>query len=138
MFRKYHLFFPKKRFCKLSNDIFPLYEWVSYISNDICSFHWFMCIIQMIYSRYTSATAIYQFIYAHFIGLCVLYKMIYSHYTSAAAIYQFIYAHSIGLCVLYKMIYSRYTSATAIYQFIYTHFIVVAIIYQSTIIRFIC
>jgi len=64
--------------------------------------------------------------------------MIYSRYTNESAIYQFIYAHFIGLCVLYKMIYSRYTSATAIYQFIYTRFIVVAIIYQSTIIHFIC
>ena len=121
-----------------TNDIFSLHECDSNISIYICSFHWFMCIIQMIYSHYTSAAAIYQFIYALSIGLCVLYKMIYSRYTSAAAIYQFIYALSIGLCVLYKMIYSRYTSAAAIYQFIYTRFIVVAIIYQSTIIRFIC
>ena len=56
----------------------------------------------MIYFRYTSESAIYQMIYAHFIGLCVLYKMIYSRYTSAAAIYQMIYAHLTDLCVLYK------------------------------------
>ena len=74
MFRKYHLFFPK--------NVFANY--------------------QMIYFRYTSESAIYQMIYAHFIGLCVLYKMIYSRYTSAATIYQMIYAHLTDLCVLYK------------------------------------
>ena len=36
----------------------------------------------MIYSRSTSESAIYQFIYAHYIGFCVICQVMYSCLTS--------------------------------------------------------
>lgn len=45
----------------------------------------------MIYSRSTSESAIYQFIYAHFVGLCVIYQVIYSCFIGAAGQLLFLF-----------------------------------------------
>ena len=87
------MFFSKKRFCKLSNDIFPLHEWVSYISNDICSFHWFMCIIQNdIFSLHECGSNISIYICSFHWFMCIIQNDIFSLHECDSNISIYIYS----------------------------------------------